>query len=87
MMLIFLKVPYLCLSCVYHTARGSTPQARTHFPRLFPDHPNSLTFPGFPGRWPPWVLYFVTCCVVVLKYGIMRNHSSNITLNIKIFTI
>jgi len=32
---IFLKVLYLRLSCVYHTTGGITPQARTHFPRLF----------------------------------------------------
>ena len=45
-----LKVLYLCLSCVYRTARGIT---RTHFPRLSPDH---FQIPGL------FHVFQVVCC-------------------------
>jgi len=49
---------------VYHSTHSCTPQARIHLPWLFPDsfqipslfpnHSQILTFPVFPGWWPPW---------------------------------
>ena len=57
---------YLCLSCVFGTTHGNSPQARTQFPWLLS---YSLLFPCFPGWWPPCLptSYHVKYCSSATK--------------------